>query len=188
MPRATLFHMSSRLPIEWNRCVAILAYVVAAILKIECPDSKIIVIGRNQEKLAQFIFVDQTYLVDEINDKVAIDHVFECAGGEGSAFAIEDAIHYINPQGTIMLMGVSENKIPIFTRNVLEKGLTMVGASRSGREDFVKTVQYLEETNLASRLEKIIYLDEEVCSIKDMNRVFANDLNTTFKTVFKWNL
>lgn len=165
-----------------------LAYVVSSILKIECPASKIIVIGRNQEKLSQFTFVDKTYLVDEVEDNFEIDHAFECAGGEGSAFAIDDAIKYINPQGTIMLMGVSENKIPILTRNVLEKGITMVGSSRSGRVDFEKTVQYLEETNLASRLEKIIYVDEEVSSIKDINRVFSNDLNTTFKTVFKWNM
>lgn len=165
-----------------------LAYVVACILKIECSTSNIVVIGRNPEKLAQFMFVNQTYLVDEIPNEFEMDHAFECAGGEGAAYAIEDAIKYINPQGTIVLMGVSENKIPIFTRNVLEKGLTLVGSSRSGREDFEKTIQYLEKNNLAEKLQKIIYEDEEVKSIKDINRVFANDLNTTFKTVFKWNL
>lgn len=165
-----------------------LAYVMACILKIECPQSRVIVIGRNLEKLSQFTFVDKICLVDEIEDTMEIDHAFECAGGEGAAFAIDDAIRYINPQGTIMLMGVSENKIPVFTRNVLEKGLTMVGSSRSGREDFEKTIHYLETTNLAERLKKIIYVDEDVASIKDINRVFANDLNTTFKTVFKWDI
>ena len=164
-----------------------LAYVVANILKIECPESKIVVIGRNAEKLAQFIFVDKTCLVDEVSSSLEIDHAFECAGGEGAAYAIDDAIQYINPQGTIMLMGVSENKVPVFTRNVLEKGLTFVGTSRSGREDFEKTIYFLEQTNLAQKLQKIIYVDDEVKSIKDINRVFANDLNTTFKTVFKWN-
>jgi ribitol-5-phosphate 2-dehydrogenase len=123
-----------------------------------------------------------------LDSNFEIDHAFECAGGEGSAFAIDDAIKYINPQGTIMIMGVSENKVPVFTRNVLEKGLTIVGSSRSGREDFEKTVNYLETTNLAERLKKIIYIDEEVTAIKDINRVFANDANTTFKTVFKWNV
>lgn len=165
-----------------------LAYVVASILKIECPDSKIIVIGRNIEKLNQFMFVDKTYLSEEFCGQEEIDHVFECCGGEGSSAAIDDAIKYINPQGAIMLMGVSENKIPVFTRNVLEKGITLVGSSRSGREDFEKTIKYLEETNLAERLQKIIYFDGEVNSIKDINRVFADDLNTTFKTVFKWNM
>lgn len=29
-----------------------------------------------------------------------------------------------------MLMGVSENKVPINTRDILEKGLTFVGSTR----------------------------------------------------------
>ena len=36
-----------------------------------------------------------------------------------------------------MLMGVSvRHPVPVFTRNVLEKGMTLVGCSRSGRDDF----------------------------------------------------
>lgn len=165
-----------------------LAYTVACILKIECPNANIIVIGRNPEKLNQFTFVNETYLTDGIPENVSIDHAFECCGGEGAYYAIDDIIKYINPQGTVMLMGVSENRVPIFTRNVLEKGLTIVGSSRSGREDFEKTIDYLENTDLEKRIEKIIYEDEKVNNIKDINRVFANDQNTTFKTVFKWNI
>ena len=87
-----------------------------------------------------------------------------------------------------MLMGVSENKIPIFTRNVLEKGLTLVGTSRSGRKDFEKAIEFLENTDLAKKIEKIIYVGNEVTNIKELNNIFANDLNTTFKTVFRWNV
>ncbi len=35
-----------------------------------------------------------------------------------------------------MLMGFSDNRVAVNTRDVLEKGLTFVGSSRSGREDF----------------------------------------------------
>lgn len=63
---------------------------------------------------------------------------FECCGGEGSANAIDDIIRYIRPQGVVMLMGVSENKVAVNTRNVLEKGLTLIGCSRSGRADFAR--------------------------------------------------
>lgn len=165
-----------------------LAYTVACILKIEFPDSKITIIGHNIEKLNYFTFVDETYLTDKIPQNFSIDHAFECCGGEGSYFAIDDIIKYIKPQGTIMLMGVSENKIPIFTRNVLEKGLTLVGTSRSGRKDFEKAIEFLENTDLAKKIEKIIYVGNEVNNIKELNNIFANDLNTTFKTVFRWNV
>lgn len=165
-----------------------LSYTVACILKIEFPDSRITVVGRNIEKLNQFTFVDKTYLTDSIPDNFNMDHAFECCGGEGSYYAIDDIIKYINPQGTVMLMGVSENKIPIFTRNVLEKGLTIVGSSRSGKEDFKKTVEYLENTDLAQKIEKIVYVGGEVTNIKELNNIFADDLNTTFKTVFRWNV
>lgn len=167
-----------------------LSYVVACILKIEFPDTEITVIGQNESKLQQFTFVDNIYLASNIPDDLSVDHAFECCGGEGSYYAIDDIIKYINAQGTVMIMGVSENKVPIYTRNVLEKGLTIVGVSRSGRDDFEKTVKYLEDknTNLEKRLEKIVYFDKAVKSIKDINEVFKNDLNTTFKSVFKWEM
>lgn len=165
-----------------------LAYVVACVLKKEFKDSEIIVIGRNSEKLSQFNFVEKTYFAEDIPEDFEIDHSFECCGGEGAYYAIDDIIRYINPQGTVMLMGVSENKVPILTRNILEKGLTIIGSSRSGREDFEKTIKYLEDKELEERLEKIIFEDKEVSNIKDLTDVLADDLNTTFKTVFKWNM
>lgn len=164
-----------------------LAYVVASLLKMEFPNIKVVVIGRNTEKLKQFTFVDETYSTDEIPDNFNIDHAFECAGGEGSFYAIDDIIKYINPQGSVMLMGVSENKIPINTRNILEKGLTFIGCSRSGRVDFIKAIDYMEK-GLYNRLKAIIFEDEPVSNIADINRVFANGVNTPFKTVFKWNM
>lgn len=165
-----------------------LAYTVANVLKVLQPNSKILVIGKNGEKLSQFTFADETYLTDEIPEDIGIDHAFECCGGEGSYYAIEDIIKYINPQGAVILMGVSENRVPIYTRNVLEKGLTMVGCSRSGRADFEKAVACLGRDDFAKRMERIIYIDKDVKNIKDINDVFADDLNTTFKTVFKWNI
>ncbi|MEG0230123.1 MAG: ribitol-5-phosphate dehydrogenase, partial [Oscillospiraceae bacterium] len=92
------------------------------------------------------------------------------------------------PQGTVMLMGVSENKVPINTRNILEKGLTFVGSSRSGRVDFEMAVSMMSDPVFQSRLSVIISEDEPANDIKDIQRIFANDLNTPFKTVFKWNI
>lgn len=165
-----------------------LAYVVACVLKNRYPQSKIAVIGKDPRKLTYFSFVDMTYIVENVPDDFKIDHAFECCGGEGSYYAIDDIIKYINPQGTVMLMGVSENKIAINTRDVLEKGLTLVGSSRSGRKDFEDAAAMLKDSKMQRRLGMIVYEDKPVESVDDIHRVFQTDLNTTFKTVFKWNL
>lgn len=165
-----------------------LAYVVANVLKSRCPDSKLIVIGHQQRKLAQFSFVDETYLSGLIPEDFQVDHAFECCGGEGSYYAIHDIIRYINPQGALVLMGVSENEVAINTRMVLEKGMTLIGCSRSGRVDFEQAIQLMQDPRVQRRLNMIIYEDEPVYSVGDLHRVFENDLATPFKTVFKWGM
>ncbi len=165
-----------------------LAYVVSCIIKQTFPNAKLCVVGRDPYKLSQFMFADETYFSDNIPENFCIDHAFECAGGEGSFYAIDDIIKYINPQGTVMLLGVSENKVAINTRDVLEKGLKLIGSSRSGREDFEKAVEFLGDPVFQNRISRIIYEDEPVSSVSDIHRVFETDLKTPFKTVFKWNL
>lgn len=165
-----------------------LAYVLSCVLRDTMPNSKIVVIGKDIRKLSHFSFVDKTYLTEAIPINFSVDHAFECAGGEGSYYAIDDIIRYINPQGCVMLMGVSENKVSINTRNILEKGLTFVGTSRSGVKDFEKAINLMKNKSFQRRLETILYEDNPVCSIDDIHRVFRTDLNTPFKTVFEWKL
>lgn len=165
-----------------------LSYIVSSILKYEFPNSKITVVGKDIRKLSYFSFVDKTYLSDCVDKAYEPDHAFECAGGEGSYYAIDDIIRYINPQGTVMLLGVSENKVSINTRDILEKGLTFIGSSRSGYSDFKKAVSLMENKDFQERLANIIYEDKEVKNIDDIHRVFSTDLNTPFKTTFKWGL
>ena len=117
-----------------------------------------------------------------------MDHASECAGGEGSFYAIDNIIKYINPQGTVMLMGVSENKVPINTRDILEKGLTFVGSSRSGRVDFENAIKFMEDKSIQRRLKSIIYETDEVKNISDIHKAFSVDIDTDFKTVFKWSV
>ena len=105
-----------------------------------------------------------------------------------SGYAINDIIKYIKPQGSLVLMGVSEYNVNINTRDVLEKGLTLLGSSRSGRVDFEKAVEMLSNKKFERRFKNIIYLETPVKNINDIHRVFATDLNTAFKTVFKWEI
>ena len=69
-----------------------LAFIVSSILKKKYPDTKIIVIGKNTSKLSQFSFVDETILADDLEEGFNVDHAFECAGGEGSFYAIDNII------------------------------------------------------------------------------------------------
>ena len=118
-----------------------------------------------------------------------VDHAFEAVGGKASEYAIDQIIDYINPEGTIALLGVSENRIPINTRMVLEKGLSIIGSSRSGRSDFQEAVDFLEEHEDAqNQLQKLISAVIDVREISDIIKGFEHDLTTPFKTVLNWRV
>lgn len=87
------------------------------------------------------------------------------------------------------LTGVSENNVAINTRMILEKGLRLYGSSRSGREDFVKTVDFLSSQKTASAyFENLIGDVFDVRNIPDIHKAFDADLNHRIgKTVLHWN-
>ncbi|SUT90694.1 alcohol dehydrogenase [[Actinobacillus] rossii] len=165
-----------------------LSYITATVLNYLFPEIKITVIGRNYEKLNMFNFVDSTHLTTNLPVDLSFDHAFECCGGTGSEYAIDDIINYINPQGTLILMGVSDDKIAINTRDILEKGLSVIGSSRSGRIDFERAVEMMSNKRIQNRLKNIIFEDKPIQNINDIYRVFDTDLTTSFKTVFKWDI
>ncbi|MEG0855849.1 MAG: zinc-binding dehydrogenase [Terrisporobacter sp.] len=164
-------------------------FITALILKKKFPKSKIVVFGKNEEKLNFFSFVDETYSIDSIPEGLMVDHAFEAVGGKASEYAIDQIIDYINPEGTIGILGVSENAVPINTRMVLEKGITIVGSSRSGRCDFKDAVDFLEEHEDAqNQLQKLISAVIDVRGIEDIIKGFEHDLTTPFKTVLNWRV
>ena len=87
------------------------------------------------------------------------------------------------------LMGVSENFVDINTRMVLEKGLRMYGSSRSGRDDFVRTVELLRDhPEMSHYLENIVGEEIPVSSISEIHQAFKIDYSRNFgKTVMVWN-
>jgi ribitol-5-phosphate 2-dehydrogenase len=165
-----------------------MAYTVACVLAERFPSAEIVVMGRHSSKLALFTFASETFLSDMLPDSLNFDHAFECTGAQGSAEAFETLIGHINPQGSIMMLGVSEQPVPLNTRMVLEKGLTLIGCSRSGLADFEQAIALLSKPHVQQRLRQIIYLDDPVRTVADIKRVFATDLLTPFKTVFEWRV
>lgn len=166
-----------------------LGFILSLILKEKYPESNVMVFGKNQEKLNFFSFVDEVYEINSIPKEIRLDHVFEVVGGVSSQHAIEQMINIVNPQGTISLMGVSEIPIEINTRMILEKGITLLGNSRSGREDFKDSIKLLENNEfIQNQLSKLISNVINVNSISDIQKAFEIDINSQFKTVINWNL
>ena len=164
-------------------------FVTALVLKKTFPNAKIIVFGNRYEKLHYFQFADETYQVGEIPEGVTVDHAFECVGGAKAEYAINQIIDIINPQGSIALMGVSENNVPLNTRMILEKGLSILGNSRSGYEDFDASIKFIEENeDVPDYLSTIISSEVEVHNVNDIHSAFQNDLNNNFKTIMKWEI
>ena len=165
-----------------------MAYALACTLSVRHPEIDLVIIGHNRDKLSLFSFVKERYLSSEAPADLSFDHAFECAGGTGCESAIRFVIDHIRPQGLLCLMGVSERDVPVFTRNVLEKGMTLVGCSRSGYGDFQKAVEMMRDPVIQSRLRQIVFVDDPVRDIAGIKRVFATDMQTPFKTVFGWEV
>lgn len=166
-----------------------LGYITALLLKSLHPEIQVIVFGVNEAKLHDFTFVDETYLVNAIPDDLRLDHAFECVGGAAAHKAINQIIDYIRPEGTISILGVSEDLAPINTRMVLEKGLTIFGSSRSGRADFVGLVDlYREKPEVVDYLENIVGSELLVRSVQDIANAFETDIHKLIgKTVMIWD-
>ncbi len=164
-------------------------YVTALVLKKTFPNAKIIVFGNRYEKLHYFQFADEIYQVNNVPENIKIDHAFECVGGSKSENAINQIIDLINPEGTIALMGVSEDNVAINTRMVLEKGLTIIGNSRSGYEDFDNAIKFIEEyKDVEEYLNNIISDEIVVKTINDIHTAFEEDMNNNYKTIMKWEI
>ncbi|MGI6220713.1 MAG: alcohol dehydrogenase catalytic domain-containing protein [Coriobacteriales bacterium] len=167
-----------------------LGFFVSLALRERYPDSQLVVIGHSFSKLSDFTFVDETHLSTEIDGMAPVDHAFECCGGDGSTRAIEQIIDLIRPEGTISLLGVSENQVPINTRMVLEKGLRLFGSSRSGRADFLNVVKlYEEHPETLSYLQAMVGEVIDVCSIRDIAAAFEADTRKSMgKTIMRWHM
>ena len=166
-----------------------MGYFTSLLLKYRFPEIKLTVFGVVESKLAEFAFADEVCLVSTIPDDLMVDHAFECVGGNASGTVINQIIDHIEPEGTIAILGVSEEPVPIYTRMVLEKGLRILGTSRSGRKDFAGVMDLYEKNpDVVTYLEKMIGDVVRVRGISDMNRAFENDIRKAMgKTVMIWD-
>ena len=165
-----------------------LAYIVALMLKYREPDADLYIFGKHEDKLDNFSFAKETFLTNCIPEDMFVDHAFECVGSNGAPAAINQIIDYIAPEGTISILGVTEELAPINTRMILEKGLRIFGSSRSGREDFENTVcMYKDYPEFTQYLECLVDNVVEICDMKDFVTAFETDIRKSGgKTIMVW--
>lgn len=152
----------------------VLGYILCCVLK-QITKSKIFVVGKHHDKMEMFP-ADAFYFSDDpCIKKENINTVFECVGGSNSEGAINNIIDYIVPGGRIVLSGVTEDKVRINTRKILEKGITLYGVTRSNVQDFMKSIEYLQIEEFRINISKLIL---DVClvnSIEEYYNVFEKE-------------
>ncbi len=164
-------------------------YVTALALRILYPNAHITMVGRSREKLNYCSFVDRLLQTSEPIPENRFDCCFECVGGSSSQLAIDQMITAVRPQGTLVLLGVSEESVPVRTRMILEKGLVVLGASRSSREDFQMAVDMIQrKKRMENYLKVIISQVVRTDCLDDINTAFYGDQTVPFKTVIQWNM
>lgn len=160
-----------------------MGYMMALAVHGLCPENPVTVFGRHDEKLMLFSFVERQVNVLYSTNLPETDTAFECVGGEGSTLAIEQIISAIQPCGTVALMGVSEVPPAISTRRVLEKGLLLLGSSRSQRQDFEMARKLIGRPEIYGSLGKIVSERIAVNSYETLHEAFMADIRNPFRTV-----
>jgi ribitol-5-phosphate 2-dehydrogenase len=135
-------------------------YLTSAVLHhmFGVEQTRIHIFGAMPDKLSNFPFTNRS-LVQEYDfkkEKGTFDLVIECTGGRFSESAINQGIDLLKTYGHLLLMGVSEERVPINTRDVLEKGLTLIGTSRSCYTDYIEVISAMRESSFQAALRSIV--------------------------------
>jgi len=115
------------------------------------------VFGADPGKLSHFDFASRSLVQEyDFTSGDAFDIAVECTGGKFSESAINQAIDVLRPGGQLILMGVTEDRVPINTRDVLEKGLTLRGSSRSSNSDYHPVMAAMRNPACQDTLRKLL--------------------------------
>ena len=150
------------------------------------------VFGAVPDRLSKFDFANNELVTNYDFDNAGeqFDVIFEATGGNFSSSAINEGIKVIKRTGKFVLMGVSENLVPIDTRDILEKGLTFYGTSRSTTPDFQAVVEAMSQSkDYQNTLRKLLPENETVIkSASDLNKAFENIVASKawYKAVLKF--
>jgi len=125
--------------------------------------------GDGLERLVGTV-VDATAADSLAGREDSIDVAFECVGGAANEHTLAQAVDALKPGGTAVLFGPSEVPVPFNTRDVIGKGLIVVGANRSRPHHFRAVLERLADPALQTLLETVV--SPEAFQVRD-----AGDLN-----------
>ena len=167
----------------------VVGYLLSLCIKREYPNLNVTIFGKHEEKLLLFSHADDLKIIGTTTPSgPEFDIAFEAVGGAKAGDAINQIIELVKPCSYVCLTGVSEFPVPINTRKILEKGLSIIGTTRSLRRDFLKARGFLEKTADFSIFDKIISDYLPVGSSEDLTQAFYSDQKTPYKTLIDWNI
>ena len=165
----------------------IMAYIVYIVLVNNYPKLDLTVFGIDDNKLAQFKKAKIAKVESYQGDK--FDTLIECVGGKFSESAINSMIDLAIPGADLILMGVSEDKVALNTRVVLDKGLSLKGVTRSNKQDFEFVAKMLDKKEVLDDLSIMVLSNNKINSVNDIYKCFEEDINNKSligKNVMHW--
>lgn len=174
-----------RIGVWGDGAMAFMMALTLSQLKLECS---VCVFGKHDDKLINFSFVERKINVADRTDTTSVDVAVECVGGAGSQSAITQAVERIAPKGSILLMGVSETPPVVPTRFVLEKGLIIIGSSRSTRKDFEQAMSLIARPEVQNSLLKVVSQQSSFWRASELIDVFSEDKRSPYKTILEVSL
>lgn len=98
---------------------------------------------------------------------------FECVGGGVSEITLDQAIHLLEPLGSLYVLGLSSGKVPVRTIEVVNRGLTIQGCSRSRPEEYRRVLEWLKQASHAERASRVIHPETfTIRSVQDLEEAF----------------
>ena len=165
----------------------ILAYITYIVFRHDHPSTKLTIYGVDKNKLQMFKEADARTYEQYQNEKY--DTMIEIVGGKYSADAINKMIDWATVGADLILMGVSEEKVPLNTRLILEKGLSLKGVTRSDKKDFEHVAKLLEDEKVQNQILPMVLSEIKINSVNDIYEAYRKDIdNKTIigKNIMKW--
>lgn len=165
----------------------IMAYITYIVLMADHPNLDLTVFGVDAQKMSAFKKAKTAKIETYQGDK--FDTLIECVGGRFSEDAINSMIKLAIPGADLILMGVSEERVALNTRGILEKGLSLKGVTRSTRKDFEHVAKLIENKEVQKDLSIMVLSENQIKSINDVYKCFEADINNRLligKNLMKW--
>ena len=162
----------------------IMAYITYIMLINTHPELDLTVFGVDDNKLKAFKKAKTAKVESYQGDK--FDTLIECVGGKFSEDAINSMISLAIPGADLILMGVSEDKVQINTRVILDKGLALKGVTRSNKKDFEFVAKLISKQEVQDELSIMVLSKNKINSVNDIYRCFEADINN--KTLIGKNI